>query len=138
MINSKNIPLIVEIYTDNGEHSHFKLIDIETGKILWEENEESNLEELVKDFEEKVINMCTKFWNYYERENYKKYFHEVVLAGICLRDEPLQLIVALEKEIEILLKFVKEMNELGKLNPDRLCEYSDIIYHKSLKILNKE
>lgn len=39
MIDRKNIPVVVECYADNGEHSHFKLIDVETGYCLWEESE---------------------------------------------------------------------------------------------------
>ena len=39
MIDRKNIPVVVECYADNGEHSHFKLIDVETGDCLWEESE---------------------------------------------------------------------------------------------------
>jgi len=35
-------PVIVEIYADNGEHSHFKLIDSETGETLWEGREDDN------------------------------------------------------------------------------------------------
>lgn len=36
-----------------------------------------------------------------------------------------------------LMKFVKEMNDLGKLSPMKLSDYSDIIYHGSLALLNK-
>ena len=39
MIDRKNIPVVVECSADNGEHSHFKLIDVETGACLWEESE---------------------------------------------------------------------------------------------------
>lgn len=28
-------PLIVERFADNGEHSHFELIDLENGELLW-------------------------------------------------------------------------------------------------------
>lgn len=41
MIDRKNIPQVVEVPADNGEHSHFRLINIETGETLWEEPEES-------------------------------------------------------------------------------------------------
>ena len=36
-----------------------------------------------------------------------------------------------------LMKFVKEMNDLGKLSPMQLSDYTDIIYHGSLSLLNK-
>lgn len=31
-------PLVIEIYADNGEFSHYALIDIDTGEKLWSEN----------------------------------------------------------------------------------------------------
>ena len=37
MLDKNKPPVVVEVYADNGEHSHFKLIDVETGKTLWEE-----------------------------------------------------------------------------------------------------
>jgi hypothetical protein len=33
-------PLVVEVLADNGEHSHWTLIDTETGKKLWSEDPE--------------------------------------------------------------------------------------------------
>ena len=36
-----------------------------------------------------------------------------------------------------LMKFVKEMNDLGKLSPMRVSDYTDVIYHGSLSLLNK-
>jgi len=39
MIDKNNPPVVVTVSADNGEHSHFKLIDCETGKTLWEESE---------------------------------------------------------------------------------------------------
>lgn len=39
MISRINIPKVVRVYADNGEHSHYKLIDIKTGETLWEEAE---------------------------------------------------------------------------------------------------
>jgi len=32
-----NKPTIVEKYTDNGEHSHWQLVNSDTGTVLWEE-----------------------------------------------------------------------------------------------------
>lgn len=43
----------------------------------------------------------------------------------------------LEQEKAELMKFVKEMNDLGKLSPMRLSDYTDVIYHGSLALLNK-
>lgn len=33
-----NKPTIVEVFADNGEHSHWTLIESETGIKLWSEN----------------------------------------------------------------------------------------------------
>jgi hypothetical protein len=48
MIDRKNMPVVVECYTDNGEHSHFKLIDVETGGFLWEESETAHNNDYAK------------------------------------------------------------------------------------------
>jgi hypothetical protein len=32
-------PLVREVFADNGEHSHYELLDAETGKVLWTEEE---------------------------------------------------------------------------------------------------
>ena len=36
-------PTIVERFADNGEHSHYSLIETETGKLLWSEAPEEEL-----------------------------------------------------------------------------------------------
>lgn len=37
-------PIINEVFADNGEHSHWELINAETGELLWSEDvEESNI-----------------------------------------------------------------------------------------------
>ena len=33
-------PLIIEIFADNGQHSHWALLDMEDGVKLWSENPE--------------------------------------------------------------------------------------------------
>ena len=38
-------PLVTEIFADNGEHSHWKLIGTETGRTLWEEKEQEHCSE---------------------------------------------------------------------------------------------
>jgi hypothetical protein len=43
----------------------------------------------------------------------------------------------LEQEKAEIMRFVKEMNDLGKLSPMRLSDYTDVIYHESLALLNK-
>lgn len=35
-------PQVIEVYTDNGEHSHWRLIDVETGDNLWSEYPEED------------------------------------------------------------------------------------------------
>lgn len=34
-------PKVIERFADNGEHSHYELIDVETGDILWSEEMEA-------------------------------------------------------------------------------------------------
>jgi hypothetical protein len=36
-------PVVNEVFTDNGEHSHWNLIDVETGENLWSEFPEEDL-----------------------------------------------------------------------------------------------
>lgn len=48
MIDRKSIPVVVEVCADNGEHSHFKLIDAETGVCLWEESETAHNSDYAK------------------------------------------------------------------------------------------
>lgn len=31
-------PKVVERFADNGEHSHYELVDVETGNVLWRED----------------------------------------------------------------------------------------------------
>jgi hypothetical protein len=35
-------PIVVEAFTDNGQHSHWRLIDPETGYIIWTEDPEED------------------------------------------------------------------------------------------------
>ena len=35
-------PLVIERFADNGEFSHYELINSETGEMLWTEDEENN------------------------------------------------------------------------------------------------
>ena len=36
----KNKPILVEVFADNGEHSHWTLVDSDSGSKLWSENPE--------------------------------------------------------------------------------------------------
>jgi hypothetical protein len=40
-------PIIVERFADNGEHSHYDLIEAETGELLWSEEAENNNNEAI-------------------------------------------------------------------------------------------
>ena len=44
---------------------------------------------------------------------------------------------SLEEQNKELIEFAKEMREIGKLNPDRLPEYTDIIYHHANDLIEK-
>ena len=43
----------------------------------------------------------------------------------------------LEQQNNELMEFAKEMREIGKLNPDRLPEYTDIIYHHANDLITR-
>jgi len=53
MINKNNTPIIVSESADNGEHSHFKLVDVETGDTLWSE-EFNKVKEGIENLKEKI------------------------------------------------------------------------------------
>ena len=44
---------------------------------------------------------------------------------------------SLEEQNKELIEFAKEMREIGKLNPDRLPEYTDIIYHHANDLITR-
>jgi hypothetical protein len=33
----KSKPIVNEVFADNGEHSHYELLDADTGEVLWTE-----------------------------------------------------------------------------------------------------
>jgi hypothetical protein len=39
-------PTIIERFTDNGEHSHYSLIETETGDLLWSEAPEEETQQV--------------------------------------------------------------------------------------------
>lgn len=41
-----NKPIVIEKFADNGEHSHWELIDPDTGTVLW--SEDSNVDEIIE------------------------------------------------------------------------------------------
>ena len=43
----------------------------------------------------------------------------------------------LEQQKAELLEFAKEMRDIGMLNPDRLPEYTDIIYHHANDLITR-
>lgn len=66
MIDRKNIPVVVECHADNGEHSHFKLIDVETGKCLWEESEWEESETAHNSDYARCLSLACKMVNEYD------------------------------------------------------------------------
>ena len=46
-------------------------------------------------------------------------------------------IIKLEQQNKELLEFAKEMRDIGMLNPDRLPEYTDIIYHHANDLITR-
>ncbi len=71
MIDKNNSPKIVVVEADNGEHSHFKLIDIETGKTLWEEPEECEYYNNCANLKNKACSTCKRKYNYCTGDWYK-------------------------------------------------------------------
>lgn len=43
MESLKAKPLVREVFADNGAHSHYELLDAETGKVLWTEEEKDEM-----------------------------------------------------------------------------------------------
>lgn len=41
-----NKPIVVEIFSDNGQHSHWELADQDTGRVLW--SEASQVDEIIE------------------------------------------------------------------------------------------
>ena len=75
--------------------------------------------------------MITVKERYYElKKQTDKYFEGS-------RDPIHEYVAELEQEKAEIMRFVKEMNDLGKLSPMKLSDYTDIIYHGSLALLNK-
>ena len=70
----------------------------------------------------------------------ERYYDLKGIADKCfegVRDPIHDYVIELEQEKAELVEFVKEMNDLGKLSPMRLSDYTDVIYHESLALLNK-
>lgn len=82
MISKLNAPKVIREYADNGEHSHYKLIEITTGKILWEEQENANSGyPLLADGWREISNPPTEEITYWVWGKLKDGFKERVYAG---------------------------------------------------------
>lgn len=74
-------PTIVERFADNGEHSHYALIETETGELLWSEAPEEEMQQVknlnipavvksvcvkcgkpIADFNKDTNNCCDECW----------------------------------------------------------------------------
>jgi len=75
--------------------------------------------------------MSTAKERYYEFKSFADRYFEGLRGPIH------EYVTELEQEKAELMKFVKEMNDLGKLSPMQLSDYTDVIYHGSLALLNK-
>lgn len=54
-------PKVIECFTDNGEHSHWALIDKDDGKLLWDEaddNKDNLLIAELQDLEGIISGLC--------------------------------------------------------------------------------
>ena len=52
-------------------------------------------------------------------------------------EKMLNYIEELKQQNKELLEFAKEMRDIGMLNPDRLPEYTDIIYHHANDLITR-
>ena len=69
---------------------------------------------------------------YYKlREDVKHCFGEYLIFEIE------NYVSELEQQNKELMEFAKEMREIGKLNPERLPEYTDIIYHHANDLITR-
>lgn len=83
-IKNMEKPIINEVFVDNGEHSHWELIDIDDGKLLWSEDiEESNSirvgnkEEITEEIPEELIRILNKY------EPSEELIHEICHSLPC-------------------------------------------------------
>lgn len=49
------MPYLIERFADNGEHSHWVLEERDTGRVLWEERDD---EELEQDIRREIAGCC--------------------------------------------------------------------------------
>jgi hypothetical protein len=77
MINKDNPPIIISKKTDNGEHSHFELLDTENGNILWSEDISQEHFNLLNDAEKRKT---------FKKVNHNCFYYE----GGCCYHEPFE------------------------------------------------
>lgn len=82
-------PIVVEKFTDNGEHSHWELIHPETGKLLWSEDaqrKDSDLAGIEIISEERQRHFSVEGWTIEDDQKYTN--GQLVDAAICYAMEP--------------------------------------------------
>ena len=64
-------PILVEVFADNGEFSHWKLVNVETGETIWEEPEDGvdsheiqRLKSLISKRDELIFSMVRSTHSY--------------------------------------------------------------------------
>lgn len=58
-----NKPIINEVFADNGEHSHWELIDSSNGDILWQEPEDAN-QTINGEQDELILESLDFYWRH--------------------------------------------------------------------------
>ena len=71
------------------------------------------------------------------RDRYYDYQRLCPNSGFIYAEEITNYVSELEQQNNELMEFAKEMREIGKLNPDRLPEYTDIIYHHANDLITR-
>ena len=71
------------------------------------------------------------------RAKYKRYLKNMGYSGNMPNEAVMNYVCELEQRNRELIEFVKKMRALGMLNPERLPEYTDVIYHDANDLLSK-
>ena len=67
----------------------------------------------------------------------ERYYNEKIAVDEICGKLVTDYVNELEQQRAELIEFAKEMREIGKLNPDRLPEYTDIIYHHANDLITR-
>ena len=67
----------------------------------------------------------------------ERYYNEKIAVDEICGKLVTDYVNELKQQNKELLEFAKEMRDIGMLNPDRLPEYTDIIYHHANDLITR-